>query len=178
MLGYAGYLVPAFTKTTGAVTNQRLPILPAHRGNVTFCSIPVPHVFPAVGASGLYQTPRCARYAIGTTGTSISYSVSGMAGVPSYGDWGTSMLGSAGYPVPAFTKTARAVTNKRLPIPPAHRGDVTFCSPPVTPAFPAVGASGLYQTPRCARYAFGITSPVLVSSCRGGPLRPPVHYVF
>jgi hypothetical protein len=80
-----------------------------------------------------------------------------MADVPSHGDWGTSILGSAGYPVPAFTKTAGAVTNQRLPILPAHRGDVTFCCTPVTPAFPAVGASGLYQTPRYARYALGIT---------------------
>jgi hypothetical protein len=72
-------------------------------------------------------------------------------------DSGTSILGSAGYPVPAFTKTAGAVTNQRLPNRPAHRGDVTFCSTPVTPAFPAVGASGLYQTPRCARYALEIT---------------------
>ena len=63
MFGSTGYPVPAFTKTTGAITNQRLPILPAHRGADIFYSIPVTHVFPAVGASGLYQTPRCARYA-------------------------------------------------------------------------------------------------------------------
>jgi hypothetical protein len=82
-----------------------------------------------------------------------------MADVPSHGYWdsGTSILGSAGYPVPAFTKTAGADTNQRPPILPAHRGDVTFCFTAVTPAFPAVGASGLYQTPRCARYALGTT---------------------
>jgi hypothetical protein len=78
-----------------------------------------------------------------------------MANVPSHGDWdsGTSILCSAGYPVPAFTKTTGADTNQRPPILPAHRGDVTFCSTPVQLVFPAVGASGLYQTPRYARYA-------------------------
>jgi hypothetical protein len=132
ILGSAGYPVPAFTKTAGAVTNQRLPILPAHRGDVTFCSIPVMPAFPAVGASGLYQTPRCARYALEITGTSYSYSVSGMAAAPSHGYWdsGTSMLGSAGYPVPALTKTTGAITNQRLPIFPLIAGMSPFVLSP------------------------------------------------
>jgi hypothetical protein len=89
-----------------------------------------------------------------------------MAGVPSYGDSGTSILGSAEFLVPAFTKTTGAVTNQRLPILPAHRGDVTFCFTPVTPAFPAVGASGLYQTPRYARYALRATGTSFIEDGR------------
>ena len=60
--GCAVYLVPAFTKTTGLIANPRGLAGSRISGNEQLCLVSAGLVPPVVGASGLYRTPRSARY--------------------------------------------------------------------------------------------------------------------
>ena len=62
--GCAVYPVPAFTKTTGLITNPRRVLGSRNRGNEQLCLIPTGLASPVVYASGLHRTPRSARYAV------------------------------------------------------------------------------------------------------------------
>jgi hypothetical protein len=59
--GYAVYPVPAFTKTTGLITNPRRVLGSRNRGNEQLCLIRTGLPLPVVYASGLHRTPRSAR---------------------------------------------------------------------------------------------------------------------
>ncbi len=59
--GCAVYPVPAFTKTTGLITNPRRVLGSRNRGNEKLCLIPTGLPPPVVYASGLNRTPRSAR---------------------------------------------------------------------------------------------------------------------
>ena len=58
------YPVPAFTKTTGLITNPHRVLGSRNRGNEQLCLMPVGLVPPVVYASGLHRIPRSARYAV------------------------------------------------------------------------------------------------------------------
>ena len=60
--GCTGCPVPAFTKTTGLITNPRRLAGSRTSGNEQLCLVSARLVPPAVGASGLHRTPRSARY--------------------------------------------------------------------------------------------------------------------
>ena len=60
--GCAGYPAPAFTKTTGLITNPRRLVGSRTSGNEQLCLVFAGLIPPAVGASGLHRTPRSARY--------------------------------------------------------------------------------------------------------------------
>ncbi len=59
----AVYPVPAFTKTTGLITNPRRVLGSRNRGNEQLCLISTSLAPPVVYASGLDRIPRYARYA-------------------------------------------------------------------------------------------------------------------
>ncbi len=62
--GYAVYPVPAFTKTTGLITNPHRILGSRNRGNKQLCLIPTGLPPPVVYASGLHRIHRSARYAV------------------------------------------------------------------------------------------------------------------
>ena len=62
--GCAVYPVPAFTKTTGMITNIHRVFGSRISGNKQLCLMPAGLLLPAVGASGLHRTRRSARYAV------------------------------------------------------------------------------------------------------------------
>ena len=61
--GCAVYPVPAFTKTTGLITNPHRVVGSRNRGNEQLCLVPTGQAPPVVYASGLHRIPRYARYA-------------------------------------------------------------------------------------------------------------------
>ena len=60
--GCTGYPVPAFTKTTGLITDIRRLAGSRTSGNEQLCLVSAMLHLPVVGASGLHRTPRSARY--------------------------------------------------------------------------------------------------------------------
>ena len=59
--GCAVYPVPAFTKTTGLITNPHRVLGSRNRGSKQLCLMPAGLVPPVVYASGLHRTRRSAR---------------------------------------------------------------------------------------------------------------------
>ena len=58
--GCGVYPVPAFTKTTGLITNPRRVLGSRNRGNEQLCLVPTGQAPPVVYASGLHRIPRSA----------------------------------------------------------------------------------------------------------------------
>ena len=58
--GCAVYPVPAFTKTTGLITNPHRVLGSRNRGNEQLCLVPTGQAPPVVYASGLHRIPRSA----------------------------------------------------------------------------------------------------------------------
>ena len=62
--GCAVYPVPAFTKTTGLITNPHRVLGSRNRGSEQLCLMPAGLYPPVVYASGLHRIPRSARCAV------------------------------------------------------------------------------------------------------------------